>query len=78
MSTVRIRQKLHNYLEIVGDKKVKAMYALFEEEIEQAGIEYTDEFKEELNKRYDYYKNGAKMITAEEANARIEKIIQKG
>ena len=54
------------------------MYALFEERIEQAGIEYTDEFKEELNKRYDYYKSGGKMITAEEANARIEKIIQKG
>jgi len=78
MSTVRIRQKLHNYLEIMDDKKVKALYFLFKDNIENITIEYTQEFKEELERRYDFYKNGGKMISPEESNARIMKILQKG
>lgn len=79
MSTSAIRQKLHSYLEVADDKKVKAMYVMMEEEIEESAVEYTDEFKKELDRRYADYKSGkAKMITAAESKRRIQKILKSG
>ena len=77
MSTIAIRQKLHSYLEVADDKKVKAMYVMMEEGIEGSAVEYTDEFKKELDRRYADYKSGkAKMITAAESKRRIQKILK--
>lgn len=77
MSTVSIRQKLHNYLEVADDKKVKAIYAIMENEIEKSALEYTDDIKTELDKRYANYKNGqAKLISPEESRKRINMIIK--
>lgn len=76
MTTTAIRQKLTNYMKVADDKKVKAIYALFEDEIEQDEMEYTEDFKKELDQRYAYYKNGGKMISAAEANKQINKILQ--
>ena len=77
MSTSVIRQKLHSYLEVADDKKVKAMYVMMEEDIEESAVEYTDEFKKELDRRYADYKSGkAKMITAAESKRRIQKILK--
>ena len=78
MTIVAIRQKLANYIQVANDKKVKAVYALLEDDIEQEELEYTDEFKAELNKRYAYYKNGGKMVSAVEANKQIKKVLQSG
>lgn len=78
MTTGSIRKKLADYMQVADDKKVKAIYALFEDEIEQEEIEYTDEFKKELDRRYGYYKNGGKMINATEAKKQIRKILQPG
>jgi putative addiction module component (TIGR02574 family) len=79
MSTNVIRQKLHSYLEVADDKKVKAMYVMMEEDIEESAVEYTDEFKKELDRRYADYKSGkAKMITAAESKKRIQKILKSG
>ena len=78
MTTVAIRQKLANYMQIAGDKKVKAMYALFEDDIEQEESEYTDKFKTELDRRFAHYKSGGKMISETEANKQIKKILQAG
>lgn len=76
MSTAEIRQKIHNYLEIAGDKKVKAIYTMMEAEIEEAEIEYSSEFKEDLDQRYSNYKKGiTKPISAEESKKRIQKIL---
>ena len=52
MSTSEIRQKLHNYLEVQDDKKVKALYTIVEDEIEKSKVEYTNDFKKELDRRY--------------------------
>ena len=72
-----IRQKLHNYLEVADDKKVKAIYTMMEAEIEENDIEYSDEFKNELDRRYTEYKEGnAKIVTAEESSKRIEKLLK--
>ncbi len=78
MTTAAIRQKLANYMQVADDKKIKAVYALLEDDIEQEELQYTDEFKAELDKRYAYYKNGGKMISAMEANKQIKKVLQSG
>ena len=78
MSTSAIRQKLHNYLEVADDKKVKALYTIVEDEIEKSVVEYTDDFKKELDLRYAYYKSGGKMVSAAEANKQIQTIVKKG
>ena len=78
MEATLIRQKLHNYLEIANEKKIKAMYTMMEHDIEESLVEYTDEFKKELDSRLSDYEMGkAKMITAEESNIRISKLLNK-
>lgn len=77
MSTAILRQKLHNYLEIADDKKVKAIYEIMEIDIEQSVLEYTDEIKTELDDRYTDYKSGkAKTVTATESRKKIQKILK--
>lgn len=78
METISIREKLHRYIDTIEEKRVQAIYTLFEEEIEQDEWEYTDEFKSELNKRYENYKNGGKMVSATEAEKQIGEILQSG
>ncbi len=58
MSTLAIRQKLHQYIETAHDKKIKAIFAIVEDEIEDANIIWTDEFVSELQKRADDFENG--------------------
>ena len=77
MTTAAIRQKLHNYLETADDKKIKAIYTLVEDEVEEAQEDYTDEFKAELDRRYEEYKKDGKVVTMEEMNERIRKILKK-
>ena len=77
MNTVIIRQKLHNYLEVVDDKKVKALYAIMENDIEQSIMQFTEEMKNELDNRYADYKSGkAKTVTALESRIRVQEIIK--
>lgn len=75
METSIIRQKLHQFIETMEDKKAEAIYTLFEDEIDQDEWEYTDEFKAELDSRLEYYKNGGRMISASEANEQITQIL---
>jgi hypothetical protein len=75
MTTVAIRQKLQDYLSIADDKKIKAIYALVEDEIEQDAFTYTEAFKAELDKRYAYYKEGGKMVSVTEAKKQIKKVL---
>jgi len=76
METVGIREKLHKFIDTVEDKRAEAIYTLFEGEIERDELEYSDEFKAELDSRYEYYKNGGKMISAQEADEQIRRILQ--
>lgn len=76
MTTTSKRQRLHNYLELANERKIEAIYTILEEEIEESAVEYSDELKRELDKRYNDLKSGkAKRISAEESKRRIEKII---
>ncbi len=77
MSVTEIRQKLHNFLELAEDKKVRAIYIMMEDEVEESCFEYSDEFKQELDRRTEEYKNGTeKLISATESKNRIEKLLK--
>ncbi len=79
MDTATIRQQLHSYLEAADDKKIKAIYTIIEKDIQETEFEYSDEFKNELDKRYAEYKNGtAEMISVSESKKRIDKILKAG
>lgn len=65
------------YIAEADDKKIKGMYLLLEDEIEQESPEYSDAFKKELNRRYEYYKNGGKMISSSAVNKEINSILKK-
>lgn len=72
------REELLHYIETVEDKKIKAFYTILEKEIkEEMNVEYTVEFKTELDKRYEGIKLGkTKMITPAESSRRINKILK--
>ena len=76
MDTLVMKEKLHRFIETVEEKRMKVIYALFEQEIEEDDWEYTDEFKADLDARYNYYIKGGKMVSAEEANAQTEELLQ--
>lgn len=78
METTDIRNKLHKYIDTIEDKKAEAIYTLFQDEIEQDEWEYPEELKAELDKRYEYYDRGGRMINAEEADERIKLVLQSG
>lgn len=77
MRTSGIRQKLHSYLEVADDKKVKAMYVMLQGDIEESAVEYSDEFKKELESRYADYKSGKeKVISASQSKKRIQNLLK--
>ena len=78
MTTSSIRERLHQFIETAEEKKVQAIYTLLEDEIEQDAWEYSDEFKADLDRRYEHYKSGGKMITEDEANKEISQLLQTG
>ena len=78
MSTADIRQKFHNYIETAQDKKLKAIFAMVEEEIEENYSHWKDEtFVAEINRREkNYLKGKTKTYTIEESIARAKKSLQ--
>jgi hypothetical protein len=71
-----IRQQLHNYLEIVNDKKVKAIFTMVENEIKAENTIWTDDFKTEMNARYNEYNSNIELAFSEkESKARVKKIL---
>ena len=72
-----LREKLHQYIDYLEDKKVKAFYTIVQNDIKDDISEYTDAFKDTLNERYADYKSGkSKMITATESTKRVHKILK--
>ena len=77
MNTATIRQQLHKYLEVADDKKVNAIYTMVEDEIKEIVVEYSAEFKDELDKRVSYYLEGGKMISPAIMNKRLQTLRKK-
>ena len=77
MNTTNIRQQLHGYLEVADDKKINAIYTMVEDEIKETIVEYTVEFKSELENRVNYYLKGGKMVSPAEMNKRLRDLRKK-
>ncbi len=79
MKTEQIKQKLHRYIETPEEKKLKAIYTLVEEEIEEANDLWNDaEFMAELVQREKKYANGsAKTYPLKESVARAKQAEKK-
>jgi hypothetical protein len=79
MNTLTIRKKLHQYIEVAQEKKVKAIFAMVEDEIEETGNHWNDErFVAELQRREISYLEGkAKTYTLEQTLARTKRSIKK-
>jgi hypothetical protein len=78
MTTTAIRKKLMTFIAAADDKRVKGMYLLLEDEIQQDELEYTKEFKAELDRRYQHYKKGGNMVSATDANKQIRSLFKNG
>ena len=79
MSTVEIRQKLHHYIETAHDKKLKAIYAMVEDEIGETYDYWNDAaFVAELQRRERTYLSGsAKTDSLEQSLARATKAVKR-
>lgn len=72
MTTLAIREKLSNYMQVADDKKVKAMYALFKEDMQQEERITLEQYNKEIDEAIAEVKAG-KYVTQEE----MEKIASK-
>jgi hypothetical protein len=69
------RESLHRFINTIEEKKVEAMYTMFEQEIELEQAQYTDTFKAELDKRYEDYITNGITISHQEANQQIDQLL---
>jgi len=77
IAVTTLDRQINDYLGILNVRQKKALLTVaktFAEE--QPENDYSDEFKAELDSRYEEYKNGGILISEAEANKRIRKIIK--
>ena len=72
MTTVAIRKKLYQFIDKIEEKKVKAIYTFFEEEIEQGERISIEQYNKEINEAETEFANG-EYITQE---AMLKKVKQ--
>ena len=78
MSTTDIRQKLHEYIRYADEKKVKAIYVILENEIEEKHDIWTKEFTEEMVRRAKEMESGkVKGIPRKEVLKKVDSKIKK-
>jgi len=76
MTTAAIRERLHNYISVADDKKIKAIYTLLEEQI-APGVDWSDdeEFVDELDERVRRYEAGVDPgFSIEETKASLQEM----
>jgi hypothetical protein len=78
MSTIEIREKLHQYIDQADDKKVKAFYTIVEEEIQPHSIWNDNGFVKELERRVTEIENGTvKGYTWQEVQSNAKQALKK-
>jgi hypothetical protein len=58
MTTVAIRKKLVDYMQVADDKKVKAVYALLEDDIKQGSHISINQYNKEIDTAMEEIKSG--------------------
>ena len=78
MKTIEIRQKLHHYIDTAEEKKIKAIFMMVEDEIEETFEHWQEEdFLNELKEREANYLKGTKTYSIEQAASRAKQAIKK-
>ncbi len=79
MTIAAIRHKLYDYIRIADSKKIKAIYTILEDEINEETEWWNDKaFIEELDKHYNAWESGKeKAYTLAEIDTSIELIKKK-
>ena len=71
-----IEKQINNYLQQLTVKQKKAVLTVAKTFADDENAnDYRDDFKKELDSRYDEYLNGGKLVSETEGNKRIKKII---
>ena len=71
-----LEQQINNYLSVLNVRQKKALLTVAKTFAEEQANEYSDEFKAELDSRYEEYKNGGKLVNEEDVNKRIGAVIK--
>ncbi len=58
MTTLSIRQKLHEFIDAVEEKKVKAIYTIFEDEIIHGERISIEQYNKEIDEAMEEVKKG--------------------
>jgi len=76
MTTAAIRDKLYDYIKLADEKKLKAIYMMLEDDIEEKLEWWKDKsFVQELDAEYKEWQScKAKGHTLDEINASIDKL----
>ena len=76
MKKIAIDKQINSYLPQLTIKQKKAVLTVVKTFAEkQDEDEYSEEFKNELDSRYEEYINGGKLVSESEVNKKIRKII---
>lgn len=72
------KQRLHLVIDLLDNYKVEKVYLYVTIEMnEDDDWEFTDEFMEELDRRSEDYKNGKKMVSADEVKRDINDLLNR-
>ena len=77
MTVAAIKEKIHLFIDNASDDKIKAVYSMIENDIdESAASGYSEEFIMELDRRILEHNAGISMpITREESKKKIKQIL---
>jgi hypothetical protein len=75
-SAKKIDKEISHYLTLLNERQKEAVLTVVKTFAEESVTSvYSDEWKKELDSRYEEYQNGGELINEEEANKRIKAII---
>lgn len=77
MKTAELKEKLHFYIDTAKTEKLKAIYTMLEDDIEQRIVKEEEAFYAELDKRKADVESGKlKEIPWEEADKRVSELLK--
>ncbi|MBX9783207.1 MAG: hypothetical protein K2X48_07935 [Chitinophagaceae bacterium] len=78
MSANTIRKKLHKYIDSADEKKLRAIFLMVEDEIDEVSDHWNDEaFVKELRRRETAYINSESgSLTLKQSAGRVKKIVE--